>query len=312
MLPVVRSSATGRDLAVLCAGAIAALTAVVEIGAVVQAHLDRFSGDGDLAVFSGWQVDAVEVAGMVLALALLVASAIVVRRFFRRLEGRTPYRRVAILIALLPGLALGLAARAGTRSAMDTASEHTSAASAAEADFRAMFSTEHPPYPSIDDGIAAPPEMAARMLTAADMGAGWYTISKPDATLLSLPADTPAGQLGGMVMVKAGLQQATRVQNSWKLRALALEAMTQFPTAQAAARYLDEQRRQLAQCANCPPTARTWTAVRVGGVRVLEYAGAHSRRAIFVVGNNEFTIAMAQIDAPSEQAIVAAAVRRAK
>lgn len=315
VLPAVGSSATRRDLAVLCGGAIAALTAVVEVGAVVQAHLDRTSDDGDFAVFPGWQVDAVEIAGMVLALALLVTSAIAVRRIFRRLEGRTPYRRVAILIALLPGLALGLAARAGTRSALDTASEHTAAAAAAEAEFGGVFSTKHPPYAPVGSGIAAPPEMAARMLAPAGLGAGWYALTATNPSMVSLPEGDPAQRFGGAVIVKSIVEQAKLVGKAWIGGPVVLERMIQFPTAGAAASFLDEQRGRAAPpCMTCPRKVPTWTAARIDGVRVLETVNPGTNRtAIFVAGNMEFTVVMPSvIPAAVETAIVNASVRRAK
>lgn len=314
VLPAAGRTDTRRDLRVLCGAAIVALASFVEIGAVVDAREERSSDAILFAWFPGWQVSAVEVAAVALALALFVASAVVVRRVFRRLHGRTEHRRAAILVAILPGLALGLAASVGTGFAISWASDHTAAAAEADAEYRALFPANRPPYAPGFGDTAAPAELAARMIQPADIGAGWYAGSNPASTIVPVGKATPASYFGGVIAIRTMVEQETRVRGQWQLGSLALESMIQFPTAQAAAGY-DKARRQqpTPSCPACPAISRGSRQFQIDGVSVFEVSGKGGRTAMFVVGNSDFSISMsARVTAGIEQAILSAAVRRAR
>lgn len=253
--------------------------------AVVSLHLERRSDFSLLAPFPGWQVNAAETAWAALALVAAALALLEVRRTWRALEEVTPHRRAVVMAVVLPGLVLGGSVRGPIASTVTWASDHTSAAATAKAQWRAeMGDVDHPPLPPAYGPGPASAGTAAVLLHAADLGAGWYDGQRPNPGAGSLSA---AGRAAGAL--DAGLSHLVRRHwdgHAWAFDGMVIERVRLWGTASGAQAALQAWR----------PFGGNEAAARagrdVGGTPVLTGTGVADGgfSAAFVVGRNLFQL----------------------
>jgi hypothetical protein len=216
---------------------------VVVLGSIVgDAFLVVYVASGSSAFpprFAGWQVDAAEAASGAILVLLTAISVLAFRR--QRVATRVSSRRLAILLAVAPGLAIGGCLSAGVNAAITWAGNHTAEAASARAAL-ASYRISPPPMPVL--GPPADPALTARMLTASDLGAGWYQGSQPNAEGVTVtPDERSQGQLS---QARTLLSQQHWTGSNWALDRTEIERITQFDNPAHATAYLAAWRQQYA------------------------------------------------------------------
>ena len=279
-----------RRLGTLGAATMAVAASSSAASVLASVCLRRLDDYSDFAPFGGWQVYLVEAALVVVVLASAFVFGRMTVRLCRELFGRNPHARAVLLAALLPGLLIGALAESPMRAAVSWASDRTAAADAARAKGIRMQQEYRlaPPRIAISRP-AATPELAARMLSTADLGKGWYVVMRPGVTVGPIP--TEAAARGATASVQEMLTAQHWSGASWSVDHFLAESQLVFPSHEAAAGY----------AARTIWAGQDWTvgpAVehRVGAATVWvatpQRRGGKTRIGVFAVADTVFTVSL--------------------
>jgi hypothetical protein len=317
LAPIAITTSSWRGLAGLGA-AVSGLAASLGAGlALASVFLDRSDTYSDFAPFGGWQVYVIEGVFVLVLLTVGLASGAITVRLSRRLRGRSPHTRAVVLAALLPGLFVGSLVGMPMRGTVSWASDHTAAADAARVELsRLQHDYRLAPPLIVSMRPAAAPDLVSRMLAPADLGKGWYAVSRPNATVS--PISPEASTRGATTAVHTSLTQEHWTGTSWALDRFLVQAQLVFPGRDAAVGYV----RSVWAEPDVTSTLGAAVERRVGGVIVWERmptgraTPAHAAAA-FVVGGTLFTVILdvSRLGKGATSAeftrVVAAAVERA-
>jgi len=282
-----------RELLRLAVCAVGVLASVVAMAAYVPFVLEQRSEWDTSVPYHGWQVTAVDVALAVILLALLVVSARTLVRSYRRLRGRTPHRRLMVLLAILPGLFGGAALMLPADPIASWASNHTAEAAhwrivarQAAINYRKSppsFATGHQP---------APPAVASHLLSVALLGKGWYAAQTPSPALSPVTSFSPHGAI---LRARALLTQQHWTGAIWSDDALVSESLVELSTTSEAAADLASWMHPADPCGCTAPCgcgtttpAPKWSSIEVDGVTVR--TGFNARDIAFRIGNDVYTM----------------------
>lgn len=290
--------ATTRELASLTG-----LTTAALVGGIAAIHLtglmiSRTQDFSPIAPFGGWQLYSV--AGVIGAacIAVLLFAVRVARRQFRRVRGRSRFHRVAVMAAIVPGLVLGVAVASTVRPALHWASLQTAESDKARAE-QAAFVREYrqgPPVVSYRDLDATDPRLQL-LLDPRALGSDWHArfLERSHS-----PTDEPAVTGGVDGVLTAQHWSGT----TWQYDEDLIEHLTTLATPAKARAYVTRWTRQDGAVCGCTPVVPTtepadcsctMTKRVVDGHRVSVQMTSRpgygvSRRAVFAVGNNVFTL----------------------
>lgn len=316
--PGLRNVDTRPQLVRVAVGATALLAATATAMGFVGLLVESANEFSSVARFGGWQLYAAEAAIGFVIIVLGSVSAVWLLRCYRALRGRTPHRRVMLLVAILPGLFLGGAAVTPMRAALHWSSYRTAAAAAARqqmSEWQANY-RKAPPVARAYSAPATGPSATA-LLTAADLGRSWYPAVTP----------TPGRRVVSAQMSRWGITEAARVTltkqhwvgQMWHLDHMLNETSYVFSTPSAASRYVTGDRQRADAACQCNAVSGPDTVQRVAGTTVWEHTTSGTlgtqRVATFVVGSTAVTMLIDVHDAdPSDaefEALVAKALARA-
>ena len=261
----------------------AALCAFTTLGCVLALGgmlAERSMPNATFAPFGGWQLEAMAAGFGFVLLALLVATIRALRRRYRGLGEQTPYRKCVLLAVFLPGVFVGALLGNPMSAAISWASNLTASAHRAHsAASRLLAEDGKGPAAPATGKPAAAPAVSARLLRAADLGAGWYTAQRPSA---SEAAVTPTqGMYGATLAARATFQQARWTGAAWLPKHVSAETLLRFRSAADLRRYVEAE-----------PDG-SFTTSLIGGMTVRERglgASAPSRSAEFAVGADLFSV----------------------
>jgi hypothetical protein len=291
--PAVSAPRSGRrELVRLAAAAIAfAVTLGVAFGytgLLFQAR-EEFS---DLAPFHGWQLWTTEAAlGAVVAAASIVAGCWW-RRAYRSLRDRSPHRRAVVMAVVLPGLAVGAVVGQAARPALTWASDHTAAAGEERERFDSFQrEVQRAPLAVPLSMPSAPAELAVRLLSPGDLGAGWYDSTRPNPASRQVPAD--AARDGATAHAASWLVQAHRAGGEWAFGLSLLEHETRFRTSKQAETYLRDVVAGRHDC-GCGAQPAVLSRSTIHGLPVWQGMSAPAPGghlwAVFTVGDRVFVV----------------------
>src|SRR4051812_29051615 len=201
-------------------------------------------GSSQWADFPGWQVSAME-TGLAAVLAIVFfASVIGVQRGYRVCSGQKLQLRLTAILTMVPALSVGVGASLALPNAVAWASHRTAAASRFAAQQQALRAAlrYHPIFPTTTAAVA-PPQVARHMLSASDLGTGWFAAVDPEPSEgapVRLPARWTAVQAARTVLQQAHRQGGT----TWVFDRSVFEFYWRFrgaDTAAAARGYLARQ-----------------------------------------------------------------------
>jgi len=314
VVPGVVVPARTRELLTVTAWSAAAVLAVVAVDRLIGLMLRRGDEFSSFAPYGGWQLYGVVAALGLVAIVTGSVGLLRARRLVRQLNGRTPYRRVAVMAAILPGLFLGIGTVTPMRGVMSWASNHTAAAASARAQDREWFREYKKGPPTVTyRGVTADDARLAFLLDPRALGTDWHATFRAPIT--------PSTAAPNVLAVAQGVYgEAHWLGQSWQQDWGLIENLTIFQTANEARSYVAQETRKDTEICACT-TAGVMTTRNIAGVEVhvrTTYVVGYtpSRRATFAVGNHSirlFAIPPLNGDnkAPSFDALLRAAVKRA-
>jgi len=151
---------------------------------------------------------------------------------------------MALIVTLVPALAAGVGAALGLPKAVAWASDHGAAADRWAAQERAeLAELQHSPLIPATSNSPAPPSLARHLLTASDLGPGWFPMLRPEATVTTSAPIKP--QWAFLQAGRATLVQAHHAGGlTWTIQQTVFEDYWRFRNARSAASfrtYLDRK-----------------------------------------------------------------------